>query len=152
MILRENNFDKIRQTIKKLKQEKKQVNLILSEDILLRKVLEHEKDIAITIELKNRKDKLYQRNSGFNEVLATLAHNNNITLGILIDEVISSKPIEKDRVLGRVRQNVELCKKKRVQMKWIVEKPEYERTKSELLALGLVLGMNTKMAKEAGSK
>src|SRR3989338_5271623 len=99
MILRENNFDKIRQTVKKLKQEKKQIILILSDDALVRKVLEHEKEITLVPELKFRKDKLYQRNSGFNEVLATLAHKNKITLGILLNEIISSKPIEKDRVL-----------------------------------------------------
>lgn len=147
-IIQEINFDKARKAIKKAKADDKIPVFISKDDELTRKLLEHEKEFTLCIELAQRKDKLYQRDSGFNHVLAELANNNKVKIGIFLDEIIKADKKEKAKILARVQQNIVLCKKKNVKMQWIIIKPEFQRTQQELQALGIALGMHTQMAKE----
>jgi len=55
---------------------------------------------------------------------------------------------EKAEILARIRQNVFLCKKNNVKMKFIVKDKKNERNIYDLKSLGLVLGMSTGMTKE----
>jgi ribonuclease P/MRP protein subunit RPP1 len=85
-----------------------------------------------------------QRDSGFNHVLARLAKKKNISLGINLDEIINSKSKEKSEILARVRQNIKLCNKNKLKMKFISSK---KRDRYNLKSLGLLLGMPTWMTK-----
>jgi RNase P/RNase MRP subunit p30 len=67
-----------------------------------------------------------------------------IVIGIYLDELVLS--LDKVRILARVKQNIELCKKFKIKMKFIGE--QIKRDSRELKSLGLVLGMSTWMTKE----
>jgi RNase P/RNase MRP subunit p30 len=99
------------------------------------------------VNLSGRKDYQKQRNSGFNQVMAKVMKKKNIILGINFDEVLESNNIEKSNILARIRQNVFLCNKNKVKMKFIIQKDKNTRNIYDLKSLGLILGMPTWMTK-----
>ena len=139
------NFDKTRNEIRKNKAKK----IIFSgtSDELNRKILEKEKIDILLINQSSRKDKLKQRNSGFNSVLSRLAKKNDVVIGINLDEIINSSPKNKSYILARVKQNIRLCNKHKLKMKFICIDKKNERNIYDLKSLGLILGMPTWMAK-----
>ena len=86
-----------------------------------------------------------QRGSGFNQVMAKIAKKNNIVIGIKLDEIINSERKIKADILARISQNVKLCNKNKLKMKFISLKEK--RDNYDIKALGLVLGMPTWMVK-----
>jgi ribonuclease P/MRP protein subunit RPP1 len=107
--------------------------------------LEKEKvDIFMPL-LFYRKDGQKQRDSGFNHVLAKIAKKNNVIIGINFQEIIVSHGTKKANVLARVSQNIKICSKNKLKMKFIAFE---ERNIYDLKSLGLVLGMPTWMTKE----
>ena len=122
----------------------KKLDRILQE-LFERRVLEKEEINILVIKQSGRKDKLKQRDSGFNHVMAKIAKEKNVTMGINLDEIIHSDKKTKAKILGRVRQNVELCKKAKLKMMFFSEKEN--RNVQDLKAFGLVLGMPTDMLK-----
>ena len=142
-LIKETTFEKIRKEIAK-NQEKKIIFSAFDEEIS-RKVLEKLKINIFLISQKNRKDKLYQRDSGFNEVLSKLAKSKEVEIGINLDEIILAKKEEKSQILSRIRQNIFLCKKAKIKMRFINLSKECKRDKYDLKALGLILGMPTWM-------
>jgi len=145
IIIQENDFLKARKKIK----ENKDKTIVFSgnSDELNRKILEKEKIDILLINQSKRKDFQKQRNSGFNHVLAKIAKKNNITIGINLDEIINSSGKQKSEILSRVKQNIKLCNKNKLKMKFI-SLLKIKRDLHDLKALGLVLGMPTWMVKE----
>ncbi len=145
----ETEFNKARREIKKLNAEGKIIVFSSDNDELNRKIIEKEKINILLLNQHHRKDFQKQRNSGFNEVMARIAKKNNIAIGINLDEIISAEnPLKKSEILARVRQNIKLCKKNKIKMKFISLSPENSRDIYDLKALGIVLGMPTWMTKE----
>jgi len=140
-IIKEQTFEKARKAIKESKE--KPVVFSSNDDELNRKVLEKLPIDILLINLKNRKDFAKQRNSGFNSVFAKIAKKGNIVIGINLDEIIEAK--DKSKILARIKQNVKICNKDKLKMKFIGE--EHSRNIYDLRALGLVLGMPTWMTK-----
>lgn len=136
------NFDKARRAIR----ENKGKIIIFSsnDDELNKKILEKEKINVLLLNLSSRKDRMKQRDSGFNHVLAKLAKKKNISLGINLDEIINSDSKGKSEILARVRQNIKLCNKNKLKMKFISKN---KRERYNLKSLGLILGMPTWMTK-----
>lgn len=143
-LLTQTNFSKLKDEVKKNKDK----TLIFSgnDDGLNRKVLEKLPIQILLINLAKRKDRMKQRDSGLNQVLAKLAKKNNIVIGINLDEIIKSEKKQKAEILSRVRQNIKLCNKYKVRMKFISIKEK--KDSYDVKALGLVLGMPTWMVKE----
>ena len=142
-VIQESSFEKIKKEIRKNKD-----NIIVfssNDDELNRKVLEKLPINIFLINQSHRKDSQKQRNSGFNQVMAKLAKKNNITIGINLDEIIKSSPKKRQEILARIKQNVRLCNKNKLKMKFIAQKPENQRNLYDLKALGLILGMPTWM-------
>ena len=139
------NFDNARTEIKENKRKK----IIFSgnKDELNRKILEKEKIDILLINQKARKDKIKQRDSGFNSVLAKLSKKNDVVIGINLDEIINSSPKNKSDIIARIRQNIRLCSKNKLKMKFICADKKNERNIYDLKSLGLILGMPTWMAK-----
>ena len=82
------------------------------DDDFNRKILENKSvNILLSPELHNRKEPLKQRDSGLNEILCRIAKNNNIKIGIDIDEIKKLDKKRKSKVLARIIQNINLCKK-----------------------------------------
>lgn len=141
--IHENNFEKARKKIR----EKKEKEIIFSSDNddIVRKILEKEKINTILLKVSSRKDKMKQRDSGFNHVLARIAKKKNTIIGIDFDEILNSKDDEKAIIISRIRQNIKICKKNKLKMKFISKK---EKDIYDLKATGIVLGMPTWMTKE----
>lgn len=139
------DFQKIRQEIKK--HQDKTIIFSSDNDELNRKVIEKENISLLMLNLSKRKDFLKQKNSGLNHVLTKIIKKSNISIGINLDEIINSEPKEKAKILGRLIQNIELCKKNKVKMHFI-SKENNKKDIYDLKSLGLVLGMPTWMTKE----
>jgi RNase P/RNase MRP subunit p30 len=140
-----NSFDKARKEIAKNKGE--EIIFLSPNDDLNRKILEKEKINILLLSQSEREDKSKQRNSGLNQVLTKIAKKNKVQIGILLDEIINSSSKNKAKILARVKQNIELCSKDKIQMKFIFVDKKYERDIYDLKALGLILGMPTWMVK-----
>jgi len=145
ILIQENNFEKARKKIRESKN--KEIIFTSNNDELNRKILEKEKIDILLINQSHRKDYQKQRNSGFNQVLAKLAKKKNIVIGINFDEIIYSKKLEKLEILARVKQNIKLCNKNKLNMKFLAFKGKNSRDLYDLKSLGLVLGMPTWMTK-----
>ncbi len=145
-IIKETSYSKIGNAIKK-SLEKNLVPIVISnDDELTRKLFEKEKNITIAIALKNRKDKLYYRDSGFDEVMANFAGKNNNSLGIIFDELLEAEKLEKAKILARIKQNMKIAKKRKVRIRFIFVRSD-KKDSLDLYSLGLVLGMDTKTAR-----
>ena len=141
-IINETSFDKVRKIIQKAEGEKV---FSSNDDELNRKVLEKLGIDVLLLNLSGRRDRLKQRDSGFNQVLAKIAKKNNVIIGINFDEIIESKNEKREKILARVKQNIRLCIKNKLKMKFIIQEKENERNIYDLRAFGLVLGMPTWM-------
>lgn len=157
IIIQENGFVKARKEIRlsqarsilsKIQNKENSGKTIIftsNDDELNRKILEKEKIDILLINQKGRKDRMKQRDSGFNQVMAKVAKKNNIVIGINLDEIIISERKTKADILARISQNVRLCNKNKLKMKFISLKEK--RDNYDIKALGLVLGMPTSMIK-----
>ena len=141
LLLTQTNFNKLKDEVKK--NSDKLLIFSSDDDELNRKVLEKLPVQILLIPLSNRKDFQKQRNSGFNQVMAKIAKKNKIAIGINLDELIDSKEKPKSEILARIIQNIKLCNKNKLQMKFISRK--YSKDLHDLKSLGLILGMPTWM-------
>jgi ribonuclease P/MRP protein subunit RPP1 len=145
IIIQESTFEKARKAIQKNKGHK--IIFSSDDDELDRKILEKESIHVLLLNQKSRKDFQKQRNSGFNHVLAKIAKKNNVIIGINFDEIINSDKKQKAEILARVKQNVMICNKNKLQMKFIAQEEKNKRSVYDLKSLGLILGMPTWMTK-----
>jgi RNase P/RNase MRP subunit p30 len=146
VLITEANFNKLKDKIKKEKSEKKIVIYSSEDDELNRKVVEKLPIDILLLNLSNRKDFQKQRNSGFNQVLAKAMKKKNIQLGINFDEIVEERGLKKKlEIFARIKQNIVLCNKDKIKMKFIINKEKNKRNIHDLKALGLVLGMPTWM-------
>ena len=82
-----------------------------------RLALENKKvDILLSPEKNNKKDSLFFRNSGLNQVLCKLAKKNDISIGFNFSDLLNTESKERTKILGRMFQNARLCKKYKVNM------------------------------------
>lgn len=144
IIIQEDNFDKARKKIKE--NSDKKIIFSSNDDELNRKILEKENINTLLLNQSEKRDFHKQRNSGFNQVLAKLAKKKDIIIGINLDELINSNEKEKSAILARIKQNVNLCKKNKLKMKFVSLNKKREIL--DLKALGLILGMPTEMIKD----
>jgi len=147
-IIQAKNFDAARKEIRKAQKENKKIIFLSEDDELNRKILEKEKINVLLLNQAKRKDKMKQRNSGLNHVLAKIAKKNDVIIGINLDEIIEAKSLkQKAEILARIKQNIKLCNKNKLKMKFLALNPKNKRDIYDLRALGLVLGMPTWMIK-----
>jgi len=136
---------------KKTKQGYKVDNLVMA-DKGTRKNFEN-KDIKLFFDLENKDewDFIHQRNSGLNHILAKIAYEKNKIIAFSFSTILNSKPEKRAKILGRMKQNVKLCRKYKVKMfiGSFAKKPFELRGKYELRAFGFMIGMNPKEIKES---
>jgi len=143
-LIQKTSFEKIKKQIKE--NSDKEIIFSSDDDELNRKVLEKLSINVLLLNQAGRKDFQKQRNSGFNQVLAKIAKKKKVAIGINLDEIISSHGKQKSNVLARVQQNIKICNKNKLKMKF-VSLSKINRNIYDLKALGLILGMPTFMAK-----
>ena len=112
-----------------------------------RKAVENKQvDILLAPERVGKKDRLNQRDSGLNDVLCKFARENDVAIGFSFADLLNSK--FRAVVLGRMMQNVRLCRKYKVRMVLasFAKEPWEMRHPNDLLAFGQVVGMTPKEA------
>lgn len=145
-IINTNNINEARKKINTLKKQNKKVVVVAQNDEFNRKIFENiHIDMIINLELSEKKDYLRQKNSGLNEVLAKLAKKNDITIGINIPEILNKNKIERAIILGRVMQNIELCR--RAKAKISLYPDNYD--KIDVISFFKTLKSSTEQAKNA---
>ena len=120
-----------------------------SEGICRKAVESKSTDMLLAPEKSSVKDYMHQRGSGLNQVLCALAAKNKVAMGFSFVELLNTQ--KQARVLGRMRQNVRLCRKYKVKMVLAsFAKNKWEmRSASDLQSFGKVLGMTAKEVKQA---
>ena len=115
------------------------------EDNFNRKLLEYGKfQILLFPDKSNRRDKPKQLDSGLNHVMARIATKNKVAIGFNIKEIQNLNKKEKAIELGRLKQNIKICKKAKTKIKLINYKD-----KKDAQNFLLSLSASTQQAKEA---
>ncbi|MAG45512.1 MAG: hypothetical protein CMH63_01940 [Nanoarchaeota archaeon] len=137
---------------KDLKTSKETLVIVEVDNKNLRKIFESNNvDIVLGLEKLEDKDSLHHKNSGLNQVLCNLAKKNKISVGFNFNDVLSG--LEEGKLIGRMMQNVRLCKKYKVNMVLgSFAKTKYDlRLKKDLEVFGKLIGIdklgNTKVFK-----
>lgn len=115
-----------------------------------RKAVENKQvDMLLAPERAGKKDRLNQRDSGLNHVLCAIAHEKDVAIGFSFSDLLNAK--NRAVVLGRMMQNVRLCRKYKVRMvvASFAQDPWEMRSASDLFAFAQVIGMPPKEAKIA---
>jgi|TARA_Y100000034_G_scaffold25971_1_gene31004 RNase P/RNase MRP subunit p30 len=146
ILIQEKTFEKARNEIRK--NNDKTIIFSSNNDDLNRKILEKEKIKILLLNQSEKKDFMKQRNSGLNQVLAKIAKKKNIIIGINFDEILSSSGKRKAEIFARIKQNIKLCNKNKLKMKFIFLNKKNNRDIHDLKSLGLVLGMPTSMIRD----
>ena len=91
------------------------------------------------------------RDSGLNQTLCKLASKNKIVIGFNFSDVLNSNGIERSNLLGKMMQNVKLCRKYKVKMivgsfasRW-----QELRSERDLMAFGREIGIEKVNNKDA---
>ena len=143
-IINAKTFSEARSLISKAKEK---IIFSSNDDDLIRQILEKEKISVLLLNQKQRKPKVKQEDSGLNHILAKLAKEKNIAIGINLDEILSSKGKEKAEILSKVKQNIKLCSKAKLRMIFISLEKDLKNKKDpyDLKSLASALGMPTWM-------
>ncbi|MFA4887541.1 MAG: RNase P subunit p30 family protein [Candidatus Nanoarchaeia archaeon] len=118
------------------------------DDVQARTLIEQKKvDILLNPHLAQGKDPMHSKHSGLNQVLCELARKQDVAIGITLDTCTT--PV----ALGRIFQNVVLCRKYHVPLfLFTFAKNPYElRNPKDLLSFCTLLGMNSSQALTAVS-
>lgn len=111
-----------------------------------RKVVESKKiDILLSPEEGSERDFMHSRGSGLNQVLCKLAKQNKVAIGFSFNKILNTDGIRRALILGRMMQNVKLCRKYKVRMVIVNHTAELsERAEGDLRSVGVCLGMHPK--------
>ena len=102
-------------SVKDLNSVKKDSVLKTQNPKLIRYILENKKIAAVcSIEEESLKDFMHSRNSNLNNIFCEIARKNNIGYAISISSILSAK--NKISLLGKILQNIKLCKKHKVKV------------------------------------
>lgn len=116
-----------------------------------RKVFERNRDIVVYNLEEQKRDYIHFRNSGLNQVLCKLAKKNNIAIAFNFNLVLNNEGIVKSQIIGRMMQNIKLCRKYKVNMiiGSFASKIKEMRSAHDLMSFGISIGMHPKEAKES---
>ena len=106
-------------------------------------------DVLLNPGFFNEKDFMHSRNSGLNQVLCKLAKKNDIAIGFGFSDLIHFE--KKEILLGRMMQNISLCRKFKVKMVLgsFANKDIEIKNKNELMSFGKIIGMDGREIKES---
>lgn len=73
-------------------------------------------EMIFEFEQDKRKDTMHFRNSGINQVIAKLMKEKNAAYGLSFSQVLNAGKEQRARLIGRIMQNIRLCKKYKVKI------------------------------------
>ena len=142
-IIDSENINEARKKIDKLFQTGNEIVVIAKDSDFNRKILENKKvNVLLFSNFLGNKNRLKQRDSGLNHILAKIARDNNIAIGIDIESIRKTEGKERGKLLARIKQNIKLCKKYKVPVMLcsFASSREEMRSAKDLQAFGRVLG------------
>ncbi len=106
-------------------------------------------DLIFGLEATGKRDFAFSRNSGLNQVLCKLAKDKGVMIGLSFSDVLRSKSPQ--TVLGRMKQNITLCRKYKTGMviASFAKDPFEMRSPHDLAAFFVCAGMDTNDAQKA---
>ncbi len=112
VIIDTENKEELRRAVSSAHSKNKVIVILGGDDEMNRIALEDKRvSILLSPEIKRKKDSMHSRNSGLNHVLCSLASKNDVAIAINYSEFKKMKGKEAAQRLGRMMQNVELCRK-----------------------------------------
>jgi hypothetical protein len=75
-------------------------------------------DLVYGLEGVARKDGMHHRYSGLNQIMCKVARDANTMVGFDFGAVLRAKGVRRAQLLGRIEQNIRLCKKYKVEWSW----------------------------------
>jgi RNase P/RNase MRP subunit p30 len=124
-------------------------------EIVIAKASENSRDViarympnvAYDLELSAQKDFAKARNSGLDKAICQFANKNSVLVAVSFSNILNSSA----QLIGRVKQNIKLCKKYKVKtmIGSFAKEPYAMRSPHELKAVLLSLGMYTSNAKQS---
>lgn len=108
-------------------------------------------DLIFALEEAQPRDFMHQRGSGLNHIMCRFAKDNDVRIGFSFNSIINSSGMSRAQIIGRMQQNILLCRKFRCKM--VVAsfaKDAFEmRSPKDLMAFFIEIGMHQKEAKDA---
>lgn len=149
LLLKAGNKDELRREISRA-HSKKQKIVVMGSDDEMNRIAVSDKRVSMLLspEAARRRDFMHYRDSGLNHVLCNLAKENGVAIGISFSGIRSLKGIQRAEAIGRIMQNVELCRKygAKIVLASFSKKPsDYHALRS----FGLSIGMTPGQAKES---
>ncbi len=115
-------------------------------------VIEHESpSMLFDLEQSSRSDSLHQRASGLNHILARACAKSQTAVAFSFQSLLLGSGVRRAELLGRMMQNIMLCRKCKVSMKIasFAKTPEGMRNPADLKAVFTLLGMHPAEAARA---
>jgi RNase P/RNase MRP subunit p30 len=108
-------------------------------------------DVLFGAESTQPKDYMHQRGSGLNHVMCALAKKNRVAIGFSFAKILESSGSQRAQILGRMMQNIMLCRKYKVKtvIGSFAKDPWKMRSPHDLASFFTVLGMHPAEAKIA---
>ena len=146
-----NKDSELRKKIAIERKSGKIVAVLGSDDEINRLALRLGIDFLLSPEFARKKDFFDYRNSGLNQVLCKEAAENNIAVAFNFSDILKLDKEEKAMRLGRMMQNVRLCRKFHVSMilATFASSESDLRTPKELISFGISIGMTRADAEKA---
>lgn len=100
-------------------------------------------DLIFEFEQERRKDATHFRSSGMNQVIAKLMKEKKVSYGLSFNQVLVASKEEKAKIIGRLIQNIKLCKKYKVPVvvASFARSPKEMRDYKDLMAFSRLLGL-----------
>ncbi len=101
-------------------------------------------DVLFSAEGTQPRDYIHQRGSGLNQVLCALARKNRVAISFSFSDVLASRGSQRAQLIGRMMQNIMLCRKYKVRMLIgsFAKDPWKMRSPHDLQSFFVVLGMH----------
>lgn len=148
----ESSEKEARRIIESLKNSGKLIAIVGGDDAFNRRAIETLKiNYLVSPERGYKKDNLKQRDSGINHVVAKIAKEKKIAIVVDFAEIQKLKDKEKALRLGRLIQNVKICRKAKcgIKIASLAKNKKGVIGERERKSFGVSLGMSSEQASEA---
>lgn len=126
---------KIEEVKRLIKKEEIPKIILAQNDEFNRKILEYGNfHILLSIEKGNRNNKIRQTDSGLNNILAKIAKNKEVAIGIDLEEIRSLEPKQKAERLSKIIQNIKICRKSKTKI--AIKIGSLQKAKEFLIGMG----------------
>jgi RNase P/RNase MRP subunit p30 len=121
----------------------------------LRHIIEQARpDIIFNLEFAMRKDFMHHRASGLNHIMATIAREKDVAIGLNFAKLLELRPLDRALCMGRMQQNIHFARKFKFRCitASFARDPWQMRAEREIISFFTCLGADTGILNTAISK